>query len=1829
MGTELLEPPTPPKGFSLDDNLPPTPPVGFKIDNALPTPPAGFKLDAQDLPSPPSVPRSTLLDSSVSHTAGKPDLGMDANSRMDAPTKTGPASLASLSANAPPSTAANFAPPTNGGVVPLVPATRLETARRAYEDLTTKFPVSNPTPDEQRMLSANAQRIAQEPDNPSAYEAATQAHQNLRDLRNPATQLSQYTPENIPTGLVPTNTLGGAAVLKGATGLIRTVAQGAGLLDPETNKAYEEMVGAQEERNPVTSQIAETAGGFADPLAGQIFKGAGVAASPLGQGYAHAAATGVIGMQGIRNVEELAQGKNPTLQSGEEAATAGGLGAIFHGIHHGLNKLQEHLTKGAENATGLRENQGPVGEQGNAPIVGENVSRENLPVEAEEKPQTSKIEQQEGRRLAGATYSLDPSGFNSENAALAAAKKSSFSDGSPIDNPTTAAGSADFEGLVHSGVGGISHNNQILNSVIPLNPIDVMNTLRASKLTPQMILHDPSMLRERSPALMNLAVRAGLFDPLTFVGTKKGTEFFRTAPSDPEAFSALFTKSLNDAVGDSHSSIIPPTPQAMQPHQQASREVIPKPVASTVKPELPPGFVMDEPKVGKVVPAHDLPEVAKPVASAEQRPKNPQEMTRDDFIESHKDQFVKKNGSRNPYGVRTGYGPDGITTLGREDFKNGKLTKPPEQILGEMWDNLNPPKKPAPTPMSEEALAKRFTKNPDGTYNLKSVEEQKAAGLVFPNKTGPTEAEPVRTPEKQATGSVTESPKDAGAKITASGPGYKQGDVLESPDGGNRYVLKTGFTSKAKAQEAADVFKDSGAEVVVGGKINGRSGWDVLLPNVAEDRANQLRDASGIKTEQPASTKSGEMFGEGPQKKSYEAVKADYDAARSRYVDKTLKGKDRSAADREYEKALSQLNAAEEEKFGEGEARYSGLPIGITKDFKPMSIRDLYHRVRDFFSVDVLPKTRRANQEAADALAQHASAPMAAVPEARNLMAKILPDRFKDKDFSGKVQDLLNKNDILGGYDQRIEQAKEARAAGDDAGADKLQRMADDIAKAHDLTALDAEVKGGLDNPEIKAAFQKWKEVYGAESEAYYKRLKAIDPDADLEARGRYMGTRVNLKPISEDMAAGEVGAAGARSGNLRNPAVKRDKFDRMAKLTGKYDTDMEAVLANALGQRMNETTKLGAYEALQKAGLGSLRDPTEKGPKDFLPIQNADVPGEGGTRQKKTLWVRPDIAGEVRRVLDVDAKQTQNPVVTGIVKAQMTGIIDPVIHAQNLVSAIAQSQGGRGVLGDIAKKLPGVNVEEAIRAIASKHAEVVNDSPEVREAIANLAKNAMLRGEHPDSGAVSKMIHSLDTAARLVLNDRFDELVKRGLKKDTPQNRRDFVNQAGQYNRRLMGPVMQTMKDWGVAPFVVAGRNFNRQAVRALTGGSAGEAPNARAALQNRLTNVLGAVVGTAGVAATVNYLTSGKMQGRAGVPVGAIDTGQNDKDGKPVYVDLFQFNLVRRGLNTTGLGPVLKGLGSGESVQRIAENAANSALNAQLHPFEGPAVKFGAMALGGTNLQLPLKQQIPDVPGGGTIRKRFNQAVEDVNPVIAAGIRQAQNAVGMKQEDATRSGEKPDTIGQALGKQIKSIAGIKSGYDKGSEAMQLARELRFHPANFQGFSPEERKDMDFKQSLVDAWKGGDKKAANDALREKKINPTEFANVRKEAELPSLGYAIQSLSPDNAAKVYEAANKEEKGQMADILRDKILRSEKPYAEQDALLKSAGISPPANLATTRAVKDLRAELSQLRKDKGDVARIAALSAINSQIEKIQAAQKKGALDADSAGRIVRDLAGQK
>lgn len=749
------------------------------------------------------------------------------------------------------------------------------------------------------------------------------------------------------------------------------------------------------------------------------------------------------------------------------------------------------------------------------------------------------------------------------------------------------------------------------------------------------------------------------------------------------------------------------------------------------------------------------------------------------------------------------------------------------------------------------------------------------------------------------------------------------------------------------------------------------------------------------------------------------------------------------------------------------------------------AVKDLAQRFKDYTTIDPIPKLVRAG--AGDAAVEHASAKIAGSHIVDDLLSKAFPTEYHNPEAMAKTMDVLNKDNILGGYDtfikkgetalkgieeqqKVIEKSKAELLPHSEEGAairakafskiseltkeaDAAEKSARAIAKAHDLAKYDADVQDALKDTAISANVERWKSKVNPELNRLYNELRRVDPETERDGRGLHTGARINLLPDNEaqrwkEFVGDKEGKPMPESsgGSYRNPNVKYDPTMQAASFTGKYSNDAKLILSRVVGPRWNEVTKLRLYDALTKAGAAKEIGPNEKPPETIggeqavqlptkLPRPNAD----SSAREERAIYVKKSLVGEVRNVLNTDQRLQQNPVGKVLTAIQLMQIADAATHAHNISVVIAHAQGSSAAWKDVVRQLPVLGSVDGVARIASVSREVLADTPEIRAEKATMAKQGLLRPEFPATGIqkithAQQFLHHADTAARVIMNRFYDSLVDRGMAPDTDEGRRNYVNQIGQYNGRLMGQLMNKARESWLSPFVVAGRNFNRIGRRILTGNPGFESTTTSGAWKARLTQLLGGVVGTTAAVMMLNSITTGNPAGRKGTPLGAWDTGHDGKDGKRLVVDLAQLTGLRRGLNSTGIGPFLESMNMGRDGNATSGQVVSSQLSAAMHPWLGPAPAFISKVVTGKQFDLRGRMEARQYPKGGGRQylENFRAALESQNLFIYSMARPLFQKAGLDEKPTT-----PTMVGDFL----KPYIGETAGDTVGQVASTLAK--------------------------------------------------------------------------------------------------------------------------------------------------------------------------------------------
>jgi hypothetical protein len=851
------------------------------------------------------------------------------------------------------------------------------------------------------------------------------------------------------------------------------------------------------------------------------------------------------------------------------------------------------------------------------------------------------------------------------------------------------------------------------------------------------------------------------------------------------------------------------------------------------------------------------------------------------------------------------------------------------------------------------------------------------------------------------------------------------------------------------------------------------------------------------------------------------------------------------------------LEAAGGSKFAKPRGGYVNIEP-IAKGVQ--AVRETAQHLKDATSLDPVPRLSRVG--AGDAAVEHASAHVAVPHMVDDLLSKVFPSDYHNPEAMAKTIDIINKDNILGGYDSFVARAAEAAKAGDEAAATKYQAMADAVKGAHDLDALDAEVKSAP--ADVVENIKRWKKEVNPTLDQLFNEIKAEDSNTPREGRGRNHDARINLLAI--DPETGEtlskmpktkdgkpiVGA----TGSPRNPAAKRDLYDRAATFTGQYSTNASDVLSRVLGRRWNEVTKLRLYGELQAKAGAVMTDLGTDGPGTIkgLPARRLEVEVpetvDGKTRQvKKALWLPANMVREVRDVLATDQSLPENVVAKKLTAIQLLSPVDFTAHLKNMHSVLANAQGAKSVWADVVRKMPVLKSMDTVGRSILTFKEIFQDKPAIRAEIADMAKKGLIRPEYPPSGVqkilrTQQAIHRFDTVARVIMNRFFNNLVERGLAKDTPANRRNFLNQVGQYNARLMGPTQRALKQMGFSPFIVAGRTFNRQGRRLITGNPGFEAASKGAAVQARLTQM----AGTAAILTLpmiLNSITTGRPGGRPGTPIGAWDTGQNDERGKMKIVDLAHATGERRGLRVTGLSALIEGKRLGKDANTIAGNAVMDAGQAIAHPWVGPAVGFVYATLTGRRLDLRGDMQAQVVPEGGGKQyvENARAALESQNPLLYSAIRPELRNLGIDKE----------VTGLSRGKEFKEGAiapvlgalGLKSVKAGTTAAQDLAHQYMMTRMP-EGMTASTAAKLPVKREILDKIKAAPDDAQDilaDAVDAGKLNAREASMLGQKAGKSTLQWDIRPLKPDEAMNVWAKANDDEKREIYDPIYNKIWKS--------------------------------------------------------------------------------------
>jgi hypothetical protein len=832
---------------------------------------------------------------------------------------------------------------------------------------------------------------------------------------------------------------------------------------------------------------------------------------------------------------------------------------------------------------------------------------------------------------------------------------------------------------------------------------------------------------------------------------------------------------------------------------------------------------------------------------------------------------------------------------------------------------------------------------------------------------------------------------------------------------------------------------------------------------------------------------------------------------------------------------------------------------------------------------------------------QHAAARIYVPVHVEELLGQVFGET-KDIEKMRPTMDILVKDDIVGGYEDIVKQVNNLEAEKAQAQAEgrpikaienrieTLSKRGRDIEEAHPIEQYKQEIENA--SPEIQGNIERWKRHVVPEMDSLYNELKNVDPATEREGRGWKFGARLNLLSKTEEEKMASYGdldkpMPSTSVSNYRNPNVKRDKFMQKASFLGDYSTDPVAILTNSLASRYNEFTKIRFYKALEDKGIGKIvaageEAPTMIGGKEVarLPIKFPETdPKTGITRVvEQSLYVQKGLEDSVKKVLDVDSKPQQNPLAKAFTGIQIIGVADATAHLKNLQNTTRNALGRDSSWADLTAKIPFLGQAQSVKEIANVAKEVASNSQKIRDEKAYLAKIGALRPSYPAEGVqrflgTHQLLHDVDTATRIILNRRYDELVKRYGAVDTESARRDFINQVGNYNRRLMGRWETLARDTGFSPFIVAGRAMNRYARKMVTGDPGFQTDNVKGAIAARAAQMSGLIFATL-VPSITNMFTTGNPFGRDGTPIGAIDFGPSydTEEGKRRTFDVFALTGLRRGLRQFGIDSAIDGARSGKDIRDIERDVANGFITTKMHPWIGPAVGLFQETLTGKRLDFRTgysqRYEARKIDGIGQYAENFRIALKQLNPLLygvaGRGVEWAMKDIGgipyPSEERASKENigliskavGAPQVVGEIEGALEKPVMGAVGYKESQSEAIKLANSF----GEAVQFTPEQDQRFTYRREIKDALAKGDKNTARD-LYQQGFND----GILTEADKKSIGRYIKYpekivqkvqmiKTADQAVRVFRVATSIEQDAVGEIVARKIANSTTLRPEQ-------------------------------------------------------------------------------
>ena len=500
-----------------------------------------------------------------------------------------------------------------------------------------------------------------------------------------------------------------------------------------------------------------------------------------------------------------------------------------------------------------------------------------------------------------------------------------------------------------------------------------------------------------------------------------------------------------------------------------------------------------------------------------------------------------------------------------------------------------------------------------------------------------------------------------------------------------------------------------------------------------------------------------------------------------------------------------------------------------------------------------------------------------------------------------------------------------------------------------------AEYDAFIARDDVKAAAERHRAWWDKHVEPRYKVMLDIDPSVQLPVRGRGLDVHINLVRPQDAPVVGDAEPT-VRSGRLGNIFQWKSRFARKAYGTAEvWELDPRKYLAHTLKWTIGGAEWKSATNTLLESGL-AVRPNYAKGEKPPKEI--------GGERAVKLevggkfdpIYV-PESLAETLRLVRKTEMGYRIPIFTAIANGTTAQSLklwgDNVFNVLRAltVPAMRPTLPGRPGLEAAANVVawPVMRLFDVGRVVSRMFQTASLDARLKRAEAGTTRKYGDAKDNPFGTRTVARLGTLLDKAARDEMNARFDEAVKAGKVKDTPESRQRFVNQMGAYNRAWYGPVERMLVESGLNPFAEAWRTARGNAARTLTLDSGMDYNSRRAAWEGKLV-MLSKLAGLFTTVGIWNALQSdGDPLGHPSIPAGSMYLGDRE-DGSPIAFDPWKFMGVRQLLKMVGVDAALNGLRKGMTPRQMVEDAERDVANVGVGLISGPLVQVATVAASGS---------------------------------------------------------------------------------------------------------------------------------------------------------------------------------------------------------------------------------------------------------------------------------------